>query len=307
MPDYRIEFDYYVSPDGIEYDLNDWGRTFLISQGGQGFAPIEYRTSRGPFQHGETALDYVLRPRILQYLFRLDTRNRDRYWEERTRILNIFRPNRQTTDELLPGQLRKQFKDGSTRAIEVFVDQGLQFEGGGADWDEFGSNEIVRFIAYNPIWFDPTQGEQEFNLGSLDDLVFPIDFPIVFGSTVLYDQATIQYLGTWEELPVIIITGPLNQPRIENLTTGEVLDLEYNVPAGRVVTIDLSYRKKTVTDDLGANFAGSLSPDSDLATFHLAPSPEAANGNNVFFVQGTGAEPTTTKIEIRYYNRYGGI
>lgn len=307
MPEQRIEFDYYITPDGVEYDLNDWGRTFLISQGGQGAAPIEYRTSRGPFQHGETALDYVLRPRVLQYLFRIDTRNRAKYWEERTQILNIFRPNRQTGSDLAPGQLVKMLEDRTQRAIDVFVDQGLEFKSGGGDWDEFASNEVVRFIAYNPVWYDPGGSTQIFSLGELSHLVFPITFPIQFGSTIINSQTTITYSGTWEELPIIVITGPLQAPVIENLTTGESLELNYNVPAGRTVTIDLTYGRKTITDDLGTNLVGALSADSDLATFHLAPDPEAPLGANEFLVTGTGAEPTSTRIEVQYYNRYGGI
>jgi hypothetical protein len=303
----KVEFDLYESPDGIEYSLDDWGRTFLMSQSGQGFAPIEYRTSRGPFQHGETALDYVLRPRVLQYVFRLQTRNRDKYWVERERIQNVFRPNRQATADLLPGKLKKILEDGTQRALDVFVDQGLDFASNSGNWDEFGSDEVIRFIAYNPIWYDPNQSSQIFALADLAHLVFPITFAIQFGSKIINDSAVVAYTGTWLELPVITITGPIQTPIIQNSSTGEKLELTYNVPAGVTITIDLRYGKKTVVDNLGNNLVGVLTADSDLATFHLAPDPEVAGGNNTVFVNGTGAEPNQTSINIYYYLRYGAI
>ena len=112
---------------------------------------------------------------------------------------------------------------------------------------------------------------------------------------------------TWAESPIIVITGPINGVSITNETTDELLELVYNIPSGRVVTINLAHDKKTIEDDLGTNLRGAISSDSDLATFHLAPDPEAADGNNTIAVSGSGAEPGTTSIAIQYYNRYGGI
>jgi hypothetical protein len=117
----------------------------------------------------------------------------------------------------------------------------------------------------------------------------------------------IAYLGTWLTYPTIIITGPLNDAVITNQETGEKIQFDYHIPAGRIVTIDLAYGVKTITDDLGTNLIGVLSSDSDLATFHIAPDPEVAGGLNHIAITGTGESIGTTQIEIQFYTRYIGI
>jgi hypothetical protein len=118
---------------------------------------------------------------------------------------------------------------------------------------------------------------------------------------------TIPYVGTWLSYPKIVITGPLNDAVITHLETGEKIQLDYNIPAGRVVTIDLAYGEKTVKDDLGVNLIGVLTSDSDLATFHIAPDPEIVNGLNHISIAGTSESIGTTQIEIQFLNRYFGI
>lgn len=303
----RIEFDIYETPDGVEYNLGDWGRTFLLGESGQGLPPIEFRTTRGPFQHGETPTDYVLRPRVLQYTVRISANSRAKYWEERDLVLNIFRQNRSLTGAVEPGRLKKILQNGTTRALDVHVEKGLEFSASPELWDRWGSTEVIRFVAYDPVYYDPTPVTEEFVLGALSQLVFPCDFPILFGSTIIYDTATIAYLGTWAEYPIITITGPISQPIISNLTTGETISIYYNIPVGRVVTIDLRYGKKTILDDLGTNLLSALTTDSDMATWHLAPDPEADNGDNEVQVIGSAAAPGVTSVDIQYYNRYGGV
>ncbi len=117
----------------------------------------------------------------------------------------------------------------------------------------------------------------------------------------------IPYIGTWPTLPKIIITGPLNNAVITNTETGEKLELDYNIPSGRIVTIDLAYGVKTIKDDLGTNLIGTLSSDSDLATFHIAPDPEVLDGVNHISIVGTGESIGTTQVEIQFYTRYIGI
>jgi hypothetical protein len=117
----------------------------------------------------------------------------------------------------------------------------------------------------------------------------------------------IPYAGTWLSYPKIIITGPLNDAVITHLETGEKLQLDYHIPAGRVVTIDLAYGEKTVKDDLGTNLIGVLTSDSDLATFHIAPDPEVSGGLNHISVVGTGESVGVTQVEIQFLNRYFGI
>jgi len=299
------EFTRYLDPQGNIYELHVPSKVgrWLISQSGWGTPGIEYITQRGPFQHGETVRDYFLQPRVIQMLIRQDYCSRDAYWTGRASILNAIRPNRQTVPTAVnPGSLERVLPDGSRRRLDVFIAEGPRFEPSQiGKWDEWAFQEVLRFIAHNPVIYDPDVQTVTFVSGS--ELVFPITFPIIFSS--ILDTGTAQYDGTWEEYPTIIITGPITGPAIENVTTGEVIALDYAVPAGRVVTISLN-GDKTVVDDTGVNLIGTVIPTSDLATFHLAPDPEAPLGANVLNAYGSGTS-VATSIAVNFYNRYFGL
>ena len=304
------EWESYISPDGVEYPFHtphNLGR-WVISQTGWGTPPIQYITQRGPFQHGVTVKDFFLQPRVIQLLIRQAFCDRDAWWDGRAALLNEIRPNRQTiSTAVVPGRLQRCLPDGTLRAIEVFISDGPRFEQRVVNtWDEWAFQEVLRFIAHDPVIFDPTRNDVNFAIGLDSELVFPITFPIEFGVGEIDDTLSINYVGTWESLPIIVITGPIEQPQIDNLTTGEKLEFSIDIDPAQVVTIDLSYGSKTVLDQDGNNLIGGLTADSDLATFHIAPDPEAPLGVNQMRLQGTHGTGTTD-IEIRYFDRYFGI
>ena len=302
-----IEFDQYISPDGQTYDFNTATDRFLFPVGNLGMAQMEYLTQRGPFQHGVTPLDYFLQPRVVQLLHRRNACGRQRYFDVRADILNILRPNRQSVNSFDTGVLRKIFPDGSVRDLSVLVQEGPTFAPSQSDaWDEWSIQDVIRFIAFDPVFFDPTADEFTFTLSSLNELVFPITFPIEFGSSNIDDTETFTYSGTWLSYPEITIVGPLNVPQIWNSVTGEKIVLDYNIPSGRTVTVTLGYGNKTVVDDLGTNLIGTVTTDSDLATFHVAVAPEAPLGVNTFRVQGSDAEADATSVTISFNRRYIG-
>lgn len=316
------EFTAYISPDGRVHEFHTPHRIgrFIISQSGWGTPPIEYITQRGPFQHGDTVKDFFLRPRVVQLLVRENLCNRDEWWASRADLLNDIRPNRQATaTATAPGQLRRVKSSGEVRDLDVFIAEGPRFEPRVAGtWDEWSWQEVLRFIAHNPIEFDPTEVIASFIITLPSSLVFPITFPITFGGTIT-ETLLVDYIGTWESLPRILITGPIDNPQIDNTTTGEKLQFAFDVPAGQELEIDLAYGVKTVQEGppggpYTINRIGTLSSDSDLATFHLAPTPEAPQvagqpaptARNTITLTGRGVSGGTA-VQVRYFTRFFGI
>ena len=76
---------------------------------------------------------------------------------------------------------------------------------------------------------------------------------------------------------------------------------------GETVTINLEYGNKTVVNNAGTNLIGTVTTDSDLATFHIAPDPEAVNGINQLLVTGDDAVIGQTEIRIEWHTNYIGI
>lgn len=172
----EIEFDQYITPDGEIYNLNGVLGRFVMSHTGSGLPPIEYVTQRGPFQHGETPLGFRLNPRYIQYVLRQQDCSRQGYWDLRANLLDIFRPNRQVLSALTPGVLRKILPNGEKRDIRVFIDGGLEYAPRSTDtWDEWGLTETVRFVAHDPLFYNPVATEISYGVVVGDSLIFAID------------------------------------------------------------------------------------------------------------------------------------
>ncbi len=292
----RTEYYDYITPDGVTVPLHvpaAVGR-WVISATGEGLPPINYDATQGPGQNGATVRAFTLGPRVVQLLIRQQFCDRLGYWLGRSDLLDAIRPNRQYLQgATVPGILRKTRTDGSRRSLSAVITQGPNFEGSRLGfWDEFAFQEVLRFICYDPTAFDPTVKSQTFTPDP--DLVFPITFPITFGE--LRGIWAVQYAGTWPAFPTITLTGPMTAPRMENLTTGGVIQLAYTIPAGDTVTVSLTYGAKTVTDQNGVNLVGTVTSDSDLAFFHLAPPPEAPGGLNSVKISATGIDTTSNAV-----------
>lgn len=199
---------------------------------------------------------------------------------------------RRTSDTELPcGTLRRVLSDGSIRDLCCYIEQGPEFTHTRDGWDEFSIEEVLRFIAPDPIIYDPAEQTGP---------------TYTMGVGAILETHTLTYEGTWREHPVLTIIGPLYNPIIRNEDTDEFISLDYEIPAGRTVTITLTPGNQTVEDDLGVNLIGTVTPESNLATFHLAADPEVEDGDNDITIIGTDAA-AATRFAITYYNRYIGI
>lgn len=104
--------------------------------------------------------------------------------------------------------------------------------------------------------------------------------------------------GSFDENPIIALTGPLVNPKVTNMATGEVLDFAgTTIAAGETYTIDLRYGKKTITDSLVANRIAALTSASDLASFHLVP------GTNLLTMTATGVD-SNSGARVYHYDRF---
>jgi hypothetical protein len=299
-----FEFTQYITADGQVYNF-DSGDRFLLSETGYGMPPIEYQTQAGPYQHGETVYDFRLRPRVIQLVLRANGENRMDYWNKRKRLIDILRPNRWRWTVLEPGRLRKVLPDGTRYDLDVMVEEGPAFAARSLDaWDEWGYTETVRFIAHDPVFYDPSHEVIHFS-NPTPGAGIPTEIPTILADTNLDMRVSHTYVGSWPALPFMIyIYGPITAPEIRNLSTGEKLSFpSVSLPSGAWISIDLRYGQKEVTDSNGANRIGSLSSDSHLATWHIAPHPEVTGGVNDIWVHGSGID-MTTEVSIRYNPRY---
>jgi hypothetical protein len=186
--------------------------------------------------------------------------------------------------------LRRVLANGQMRDLCVFISQGPQFDANNADgWQEHSFEELLRFTAYNPVMYDPVMQS--------------VNYLIPDGAVSV--SMDITYTGTWEEHPTLILTGPLNNPIIIHELLDDSITLDYNIPSGDVVTIDLN--NLTVIDNHNVNLLGAVTPESNLATFRLEPDPIVAGGVNPILIVAGGGDVATSDFVIEYYRRFIGI
>jgi hypothetical protein len=300
----------YISPDGLVYRFHDPTTRAVLSMSGWGVLPVEKATTRGPFQHGRTPLTERVPARQIRVNMAYQRCSREDYLAARTEMINILRYNRSSMDDPQPGHLRWYRADGTIRQADVILAEGPSFD----SQRSFAIEETLVFDADNPIIYDPEQVTD--TISALDcefqtQLTFPFAFTdrsLNFGLSFCegFNTATVPYVGTFEEYPIVEVNGPALNIAITHADTGLILGLEYDIPAGETVFFDLSYDKKLVYNSNGDDLLGYVTDVSSIGLWSLLPDPLVPDGVNHLSIALEDGTPDTSVI-FRYYNRYIGV
>ena len=283
----------------LALDISDIEHYVVEEAEGLGMPPLHRIREKGPKQHGETDLGYRLDKRVIQCVVAARAASWEEHFERRQELLEYLSP---AGDD--PVILRFTQPDGVTiRQIEGYVDgSGPVFAKKDARLYQI-QRAAFRIDCPDPIWYDPDRkGVRAVGGGGGTGFSFPMAVPWTLGGIDIATQIAVDYQGSFEEYPEIVISGPIDNARIENLETGEVLELGGpTIENGDFYTIDLRYEHKTVVDSSGVNKVAELTLASDLATWHLEPV-----GSNMIDFSGENGG-SNTSIILRWYNRYLGI
>jgi hypothetical protein len=284
---------------GITYDLSDRARYLHKGNSGFGMAPVKRWTEQGAAQHGATDRGFLLQPRTIQLALWLLASDEQTYFERRNELMEIFAPS------VDPIKLRLT-AGGSVRQIDCFFVGDLALPS--SERTAYIHRLGVTLQAPDPTWYDPTSVAVSFGLAAGANVMnVPLAIPWNVGTSTIDQTVMVAYSGTWLTHPTITITGPITNPIVENVTTGELLDFTgITIASGDTYTIDTRYGLKTVTNAAGTNKIAELTDASDLSTFHIAASNEVPGGVNDLRVTGTGATQAT-QAYIAYVTRYVGI
>lgn len=293
------EFIYLQTADGNTLYVPDEHVKFL-TYGNFGAPPTQFLTRKGYKQHGVTEVDYLLAPRtITAELWRTPACTRQQYWDNRLALHEFLRPNRGG-----PLWFVLRQPDGTKRALVVRADPGLQFPMPPTEENAWNVNEAIDFVAHDPVWFDP-DSHTELSGGALaQQLVFPITFPIWFGSTHILASTTVTYTGTWISYPTLTVFGPYTSCTIKNVDHGETINLIIPIAGGESRSIDLTPGAQAVTDQLGYNRFGDLGVASNLVGFGLYPDPEVAGGVQTITADFVGGIANTSALQMVWHDRY---
>lgn len=275
----------------------------LMSWNGFASPPVQWITRRGYKQHGLTEIDYLLDAREIQIeLFQTGNLNRETYWAERKRFIDLVRHNRGG-----PMILTIYLPDGSRRAIVVRANPGVALDRS-TDDNNWSFNESLRLMAFDPIWYDPDTISSTQTASEQDNLVFPIEFPIWFGAdgtAVSYDASA--YAGNWRSYPVFTINGPYTWVEISNIEKGVSVLLQTAILAGETRIIDLASGAQSITDPEGNSHWDELDPSSNLVEMAIYPLEELGASTQTIQVTFNGGDDTINQFTLEYVERYIGI
>ena len=275
---------------------------YLSGTIGWGLAPSHRITQRGPFQEGDSDIDFRLDPRVFSLPFVAPASTIDEHFQLRNALLNIFKPG---NDE---ASLRITYDDSYSgvqkRYIDVKVIGGLTMD---TDSKDFNVRGVIQLRAADPTW-SAGDLEYEYQLTSTifgTPTPYPKPYPVPYGADSVNKVTAIAYDGTWLVYPVITAVGPLTDLVITD-SLNHSIKFTTPIPASTYVSINLKYNFKTVTDQDGVNRFSWLSIDSDITNFALFPSPFVLDGGNTLSVSATGTDGASM-VTINYISRYIGV
>ena len=225
----------FINSKGQSIELTNRRPFLLESVEGRGGVEADVQMQTAPYQDGATYIDTLLTTRPLTLNVSLVAESRDELNALRHTVSAIFNPK--------IGKGTLVYKNGETeRSIQVVVDGSPAFPAGDAKGKWYQKTSI-NLIAPDPYWQDIFVENYK-----LEDFVsnfkFPFHFPVRFAT-----RGDSKLLINKGDVPTPIrveFRGPVNNPRITNLTTGEFIKVNREIPVGYKLILDTSFGNKRV-------------------------------------------------------------
>lgn len=282
----RAEKVIFKNSKGQSIELTNRSPFLLESVEGRGGVDANVQMQTAPYQDGATFIDTTLATRTLVLNINLLAKSRDELNNLRNQISSVFNP------KLGLGKLT--YLNGNVeREIEVVVDGSPAFPVGDAKGKWF-QRTTINLIAPEPYW----QGTETENY-KLEDFVgnfrFSFHFPVRFATRG--DSRTLVNKGDVPTPIRVEFRGPVTNPKITNLTTGEFIKVNATIPSGYKLILDTSFGNKRVEIVAPDNIVTNAFHYIDLeSTFFNLQVGE----NKIGFISDSG----NPEVYVEYKHRY---
>lgn len=304
------EVEQIITPDGEVYRLEDGAMRAVTQIGGRGMPGVEYDSFQGYQQPFPVVTGWTLEPRAVSMTLVLNATDRADYWQARAALIQALRFNRGG-----PFTLRHVRADGTRRDLYCLPDSSPEFPDEITSWDSYELE--VELVAYDPLFKDAGNTLHTTQFSLIEELTFPITFPILFQSQVYQDTITITYPGSFAAYPIIEIVGPYEWITLTHVQTGALVGLIVPIGEGEQRIIDLTPREQRITDPAAPpeshdKFGELMMPESNLITFNLRPKGKAwrnspfegvPGGENSIWIQAKGVTDST-QVAFVYRTQY---
>ena len=276
----------------------DFDKRILREHDGLGMPPVILLTQRGVTQDGSTFRDAYLDERRISLTCDLIEDNEVDLWESRLELSRFFASLQDACylDVVTPS------------AVSYRID--IRFAGElslpRAPTDAPISQRVALLLWAGETFYNVVMNVDTLVAGGGGaGLAIPLPVPFTVGASALDTTALIAYDGTWKSYPLVRIAGPIEDPIVENETTGRTLDFTgATIADGDYLVIDCA--AKTVVDQDAANQFALLTAASDIGEFYLAAHPEVTNGGNSIRITGSSVGPNV-RVIFSYHDRFIGV
>jgi hypothetical protein len=244
----------WIDADGAEHALDYATTGYMVLPGvrGRWLPPVDWVEDGIPYIDGAVLRDVNVRP--LEWdLPLLVTGTTPAQLHQRVRdLVTWMAPQRGD------GIFVNTAADGETRRLTCRVDS-IDF----VEDNPPHRRVVVGLHAADPYWYadaDETETwSQNFGLPSPP---FPVTFPWLFPSNILFAAATVDNPGDVESWPSWRIVGPGTNPSLRNVTTGETMVFSRTLGLGESILVELTRDAVSITDGLGTKLFSTLSNPS---------------------------------------------
>lgn len=181
--------------------------------------------------------------------------------------------------------------DGSDYTVQVEVQQPFNMPRSNL----LNSRYQLHLLATDPALYGTTEHSVVLTPATFGFFTIPFTIPFSLGGGVS-GTTTVVNAGGVNSYPVITLAGPLTNPTVSNLTTGQTMQLTMTIGAGSSVVIDMM--NKTIVLDGTTNEISEMDPSSEF--WALAP------GNNLLKL-ATSVSGEAGSATITWHDAYAGI
>ena len=282
----------FINSRGQSVELGDNAPYILTKLEGMGAITTNIQSQKAPYQDGETFIDAVLEPRTPYAEVMILAENEAEMGYRRRRLTEILNP------KLGPGKLR--YENGEIKVeVEAVIELGPVFPDAG-DFKDKMQPAMINFYCPEPFLkqINDTINEMRAVVGGFE---FPLEITYSFRFEESGENLIVKNTGD-VSVPVLIeFNGPALNPRVDNLTTGEFVRVNREIPDGGKLIISTEFGNKKVvlvTDDGEVNSMHWL--DLESTFWQLVP------GDNLLsYSADSGKEAAVVRIIHR--NRFVGV
>ncbi|MBM7623714.1 phage tail domain-containing protein [Sporohalobacter salinus] len=235
----------------------------LKSKDGFSEFPTNLQTVKAIGQEGETLIAQNLEPRDLSITLVICGETRQETLDRRRKLIRMFNSKKGL------GKLR-WIQEDKIYDIKSVCNGEIDFPNAGGKQHQIA---VINLFAPDPRWFDPDRN-----------------------SVILDNETTIVTNNGDVFTPLVIkIDGPVDNPVIQNKTTGEKLTINASIDSDQTIKVNSEFGEKEVilinSDGSKINYFNTIDPSSYL--------PRLAPGDNEIY--------SNCQAKLFFYDRYLGV